>query len=119
MIGKVLGGLFFLGLICFSVLLYKRPLNFGEFKSYFNREPLPLNFYIFVVVFRLFIALDLVILSSNKACGFAAIGISVFYTLIMLILRPYKKNVRPVINMLITIVILVVESIYKLNFYSA
>lgn len=33
MIGKLLGGLLFAGLILFIVLLYKRPLNFGDFKS--------------------------------------------------------------------------------------
>jgi hypothetical protein len=29
MIGKVLGGVLLAGLICFIVLMYKRPLNFG------------------------------------------------------------------------------------------
>lgn len=37
MMGKVLGGSLFIGLLCLLVLFYKRPLNFGEFKSYFNK----------------------------------------------------------------------------------
>ncbi len=119
MIGKALGGLLFVGLLCLIVLLYKKPLNFGEFRNYFKSHPIFLNHYIFVVFFRLFLALDLIILSSNKACGFVAIGIAALYTLFLIISRPYLKNVRPIINMFVIVMILVIESVYKLNFYSS
>ncbi len=72
-----------------------------------------------MVFFRLFLALDLIILSSNKACGFVAIGIAGLYTLFLIISRPYIKNVRPIINMVVILMILAIESVYKLNFYSS
>jgi hypothetical protein len=37
MMGKAIPAILFLGLIALLVLLYKRPLNFGEFKSYFQK----------------------------------------------------------------------------------
>ena len=108
MIGKVVGGLFFAGLICLIVLLYKRPLNFGEFKSYFERSPLHLSHYTFVVIFRISLALDLIILSSNNACGFVALGITFCYTLFLIISRPYLKNIRPILNMVVVLAILAI-----------
>ncbi len=118
-IGKALGGMLFAGLICFIILMYKRPLNFGEFKSCFQNTPLSLNHYAFVVFFRVLLALDLIILSANQACGFVALGITSLYTLFLIITRPYQKNVRPILNMAVILAILSVESVYKLNFYSA
>lgn len=37
MMGKAIGGLMFVGLLALLVLFFKRPLNFGEFKSYFQK----------------------------------------------------------------------------------
>lgn len=119
MMGKLLGGALFAGLICFIVLMYKRPLNFGEFKNYFQRSPLHLNHYAFVIFFRVLLALDLIILSANSACGFVALGITGAYTLFLIITRPYQKNVRPILNMTVILAILAVQTVYKLNFYSA
>lgn len=78
-----------------------------------------LNHYIVVPIFRVFLAVDLIILSSNAACGFAALGICGLYTLYLIIIRPYVNNARPIINMIFTIAFLAVESIYKMNFYEA
>lgn len=37
MMGKAIGGVLFVGLLVLLVLFFKRPLNFGEFKSYFRK----------------------------------------------------------------------------------
>ena len=118
MMGKAIGGILFVGLLVLLVLLFKRPLNFGEFKSYFRSEPRYLNHYIIVVFFRVFLALDLIFLSENRACGFVALGLSGVYTLFLIIARPYLNNIRPIINMVFTMGFLAIESIYKMNFYS-
>lgn len=119
MMGKAIAGILFIGLIVLLVLLYKKPLNFGEFKSYFNNSPIHLNHYAVVTFFRIFLAIDLIIFSSNNACGFAALGITAFYTLFLIITRPYLKNIRPILNMLAILAFLAIETIYKLNFYSS
>ena len=36
MMGKAIGGILFVALLVLLVLLFKRPLNFGDFKSYFK-----------------------------------------------------------------------------------
>lgn len=64
-------------------------------------------------------ALDLIILSENAAAGFAALGIAGAYTLFLIISRPYLSNIRPIINMIVTLSILGVYTLYKLNFYSS
>ena len=46
-------------------------------------------------------------------------GITGAYTLFLIITRPYQKNVRPILNMAVILAILSVETVYKLNFYSA
>lgn len=72
-----------------------------------------------VVLFRIFLALDLIILSSNRLCGFLATGLAGLYVLFLIITRPYLKNLRPILNMIVMIGILAVESVYKINFNSA
>jgi hypothetical protein len=119
MMGKALGGVLIIGVVCLLILSYKKPLNFGEFKSKFVQKPSCLNHYIPVALMRIILALDLSIMSSNNACGFVALGIIGLYTLFLIIQRPYLKNVRPIMNMCVIIAILAVESTYKLNFYSA
>ena len=52
-------------------------------------------------------------------CGFVALGLSGVYTLWLMIGRPYVNNIRPIINMIFTIGFLAIESVYKMNFYSA
>lgn len=68
--------------------------------------------------FRVFLALDLIFLSENRLCGFVAIGITGVYTLLLIIMRPYLNNIRPIINMVFILAFLAIESIYKMNLYS-
>jgi hypothetical protein len=70
------------------------------------------------VFFRVFLALDLIFLSENRLCGFVAIGITGVYTLLLIIMRPYLNNIRPIINMVFILAFLAIESIYKMNLYS-
>jgi high-affinity K+ transport system ATPase subunit B len=77
-----------------------------------------MNHYITVVIWRIALALDLIMLSNNKACGFAAIGITAVYLILLIVMRPYLKNVRPILNVVVVLAILAIESVYKMNFYS-
>ena len=71
-----------------------------------------------MVIWRIALGLDLIMLSSNKACGFGAIGVTLVYLILLIAMRPYQKNVRPILNIIILIAILAIESVYKMNFYS-
>ena len=54
--GIVLGMITLVGLVIYCPLLYFRPLNFGEYKSFFQRtHKLKINYYIIVILFRLLI----------------------------------------------------------------
>lgn len=117
-IGKAIPGILFISILILLALLYKKPLNFGEFKSYFKKSPLYLNHYIITVFFRMLLALDLIMLSSNRLCGFLGCGVAGLYTLYLIVVRPYERNVRPIINMVFTDAILAIETVYKLNYFS-
>jgi len=108
MLGKALGGLLLIGLIFLLIMFYKKPLNFGELKSSFSQEPKYLCHYIFVVVLRIFLALDLILLSANTMYRFVALGLVGLYTLFLIIQRPYLKNVRPIMNICVVITILTI-----------
>lgn len=108
MMGKALGGVLIIGIVFLLILSYKKPLNFGEFKSKFVQQPSCLNHYIPVAIMRIVLALDLSIMSSNTACGFVALGLVGFYTLFLIVQRPYLKNVRPIMNMCVIMAILAV-----------
>lgn len=68
-----------------------------------------------VFLYRTLIAAAIIFISDMSICGFVATGISVLYLAILVIVRPYLKNIRPILNALVIGFILTTQTVYRLN----
>lgn len=97
-----------------TVLLVKRPNNFGEYKTFFHSNSVyKSNFYVAIVVFRFLIVLSLCIFNHSligQVLAIATLGIEILF---LLIFKPYVSNLRPILNSLVIVATLAVYLGYR------
>ena len=114
--GIVLGIAMLTGLAILSVLLYFRPLNFGEYKDFFERDNmLKYNYYIVVVVIRLLLGIGISALNESNACLYMTLSICLIQLILVLVIRPYARNIRPVLNSFVMLFTVTVYAVYRLS----
>lgn len=88
--GIVLGILVSVGFIVYAVLLIKRPLNFGDYKEFFEKmHKLKYNYYLVAIIFRFLIVLGICVFNESLACTYFTISICLIQVLVLAVLRPY------------------------------
>jgi len=104
-IGVAMGIILLVFAIVYSILFMKaKMIKFGEFKNRFSMEFKGQVFYFVMVIERLITSgvfvLGLPIISNAAVAGILAIQL-----IFIIIFRPYKSNIRPILNMSIGILI--------------
>lgn len=111
--GVAIGGVLLVGLIAMTVLFWRRPKHFGEYKSYFDKTALKSNFYIVLIIFRFVLAVGLGMFNSNIAgitIAIAAVGLQL---LCLVVFRPYVHNIRPILNSIVMLFTLAIYLNYR------
>ena len=106
---KVLGiflGLFILLLILIWVYSFiKYPERFGEYKTFFKIDLFGLNFYALVMFYRLTLSFSMIIFNQFILSSILTLVINILWAILLICKTPYIKNVRPISNSLVVIVI--------------
>lgn len=114
--GIVLGVITLLGLAVYCPLLYFHPLNFGDYKFFFEKtHKLKINYYIVVIIFRFLIPIAICTLNESSACVYFALSICLLQAFCLCIIRPYKSNFRPIMNSIVILITVVFYAIYRLS----
>lgn len=114
--GIVVGMVTLVVLTIYCPLLYYSPLNFGEYKSFFQKtHKLKINYYIIAIIFRFIIPIGICALNESSACVYFTLSICLLQVLCLCIIRPYKSNFRPILNSIVILLIMVFYGIYRLS----
>ena len=111
--GIVIGIMLCIVIAVLTLLLVKRPNNFGEYKSFFQNSVYKSNFYVVVVVFRFLIVLGLCLFNHSQVgqiLGIVVIGVEI---VILIIFKPYLYNARPILNCVVMVATLAVYLGYR------
>lgn len=68
-----------------------------------------------VIAVRIIAVGIIVFMSEVSSSGFIVAGIFLIYMIYLIVLKPYLKNIRPIVNIAAIVSILIIEGVYKLN----
>lgn len=112
--GLVLGGLALLLLLAMGILFCCRPKNWGEYKSFFHdTHRFRSNFYLLIILIRCIIGISIAAFSDSIMGISVAIGAILLEIIVIAIFRPYKHNIRPIMNGIVIVGVLAIYVNYK------
>lgn len=81
----------------------------------FGEGILSRNYYILVILLRLVVGFSIILPDSPTVSVCLVLAFNVFSLLINIIIRPYRSNIRPILNSLILVMVFSIYSVYGLN----
>jgi hypothetical protein len=100
MVGMAFGGLVYLAIAAYLLLLFCSSKNFGEYKSYFKPGGVSQNWYVAVILLRSVMGFALGFMWEQPMCAYVVLGVAGVWMVAGAVVRPYISNVRPIVNSL-------------------
>jgi hypothetical protein len=57
----------------------------------------------------------MIFISDINMCGFVALGMAAIFLILLIIVRPYLKNIRPILNSIFIVLIVAAQAVYRMN----
>lgn len=113
--GIAIGGIVVGLIVAEGILFIIKPKNFGDYKKFFYNQNHKHNFYIIVLLFRFILTAGITALSQTITGLCIGIGVLSLEIIILIIFKPYKANLRPILNAGVVVLTLAVYLSYKIK----